>query len=69
MKYLIAIEKAKNSYSAYLPDMPGCIAAGRTIEETKKNIAEALVIHQHGLIEDGFLSPEAKAAADYIAVS
>jgi predicted RNase H-like HicB family nuclease len=69
LKYLIVIEKAKNNYSAYLPDVPGCIATGGTIEEAKKNITEAPAIHLHGLVEDGFLSPEAKATAGYIAVS
>ena len=45
MKYLVIIEKIKNNYSAYLPDVSGCIATGKTIEETKKNIKEALLIH------------------------
>jgi predicted RNase H-like HicB family nuclease len=69
LKYLIVIEKAKNNYSAYLPDVPGCIATGGTIEEAKKNITEALAMHLHGLVEDGLLSPEAKATADYVAVT
>ena len=69
MRYLIVIEKAKNNYSAYLPDMPGCIATGETMEEAKKNITEALAMHLQGLVEDGLLSPEAKATADYVAVS
>jgi len=69
LKYLIIIEKANDNYSAYLPDVPGCIATGKTIEETKKNITEALVMHLQGLIEDGLSSPEPKAKADYVAVS
>lgn len=69
MKYLIVIEKANNNYSAYLPDVPGCIATGKTIEEVKKNITEALAMHLHGLNEDGQKSPEPKAKADYVVVS
>ena len=69
MRYLIVIEEAKNNYSAYLPDVPGCIATGETMEEAKKNITEALAMHLQGLVEDGLLSPEAKATADYVAVS
>ena len=69
MKYLIIIEKANKNYSAYIPDVPGCIATGKTIEETKKNIKEALDMHLEGLAEDGLTSPRPKAKADYVAVS
>ncbi len=69
MKYLIIIEKANKNYSAYIPDVPGCIATGKTIEETKKNIKEALDMHLEGLAEDGLTSPKPKAKADYVAVS
>ena len=65
-KYLIVIEKANNNYSAYLPDVLGCVATGKTIEETKKNITEALCMHLEGLEEDGLPSPRPKAKADYI---
>ncbi len=69
MKYLIIIEKAKDNYSAYLPDVPGCIATGKTVDKAKKNLTEALAMHLHGLAEDGIASPEPKAKADYVAVS
>jgi len=69
LKYLTVIEKASHNYSAYLPDIPGCIATGKTIEKTKKNITEALAIHLQGLIEDGLSSPKPKAKAEYVAVS
>ncbi len=69
MKYLVIIEKIKNNYSAYLPDVSGCIATGKTIEETKNNIKEALLIHLEGLKNDGLPSPEARSKVDYIAVS
>ena len=69
MKYLIIIEKANKNYSAYLPDVPGCIATGKTIEETKKNMKEALDMHLEGLAEDGLTFPRPKAKADYVAAS
>ena len=68
LKYLIVIEKANHNYSTYLPDVPGCIATGETIEEAKKNITEALAMHMQGLVEDGLSSPEPKTKADYVAV-
>lgn len=69
MKYLIVIEKTNHNYSAYLPDIPGCIATGKTMEEVKKNIAGALAMHLQGLDKDGLSSPEPKAKADYVAIS
>jgi len=69
LEYLIIIEKADGNYSAYLPDVPGCIATGKTIEETKGSIKEALAMHLEGLAEDGIPSPKPKAKADYVAVS
>ncbi|MCL5069985.1 MAG: type II toxin-antitoxin system HicB family antitoxin [Actinobacteria bacterium] len=66
MKYLVVIEKANDNYSAYLPDISGCIATGKTVEETKKNITEALSMHLEGLEKDGLPSPRPKAKADYV---
>lgn len=66
MKYLVIIEKANNNYSAYLPDVPGCVATGKTREETRKNILKALEFHFEGLIEDGLPLPEPKSEADYV---
>ncbi len=51
--YLIIIEKQKNNYSAYCPDVDGCIAAGATPDEARKNFLEALEFHFEGLKEDG----------------
>ncbi len=65
-RYLVVIEKANSNYSAYLPDVPGCVATGRTIEEVKQNIEEALKMHLEGLAEDGLPIPEPKAEGDYI---
>ena len=68
MKYLIVIEKAGKNYSAYIPDVPGCVATGKTPREAKENIKEALEFHLEGLKEDGMPSPEAATLGEYIAV-
>ncbi len=57
-KYLIIIEQAGNNYSAYSPDVDGCIATGDTIEETVQSMKKALEMHIKGLIEDGLPVPE-----------
>lgn len=56
--YLIIIEKAENNYSAYSPDVDGCVATGKTKEEARKNFLEALDFHLEGLKEDGFEVPK-----------
>ncbi|SHI31566.1 type II toxin-antitoxin system HicB family antitoxin [Desulfofundulus thermosubterraneus] len=65
-RYLVVIEKANGNYSAYIPDVPGCVATGKTAEEAKVNIAEALKMHLEGLAEDGLPVPEPKAETDYV---
>lgn len=57
MQYAVVIEKADGNYSVYLPDIPGCVATGETIEETERNIREALRFHLQGLREDGLAPP------------
>ncbi|MHB1042273.1 MAG: type II toxin-antitoxin system HicB family antitoxin [Eubacteriales bacterium] len=64
--YLVIIEKADGNYSAYLPDVPGCVATGKTKEEAKKAIGTALAMHLNGLREDGLPIPEPAAVADYV---
>ena len=68
-KYLIVIEKGNNNYSAYSPDVLGCGATGKTLEDTKRNIREALEFHLEGLVEDGDPIPEAESTAEYIMVN
>jgi predicted RNase H-like HicB family nuclease len=68
MKYTIIIEKAGRNYSAYSPDVPGCIAAGRTVEQARRMIREALEFHLQGLIADGLPLPKAKAHVEQIEV-
>jgi predicted RNase H-like HicB family nuclease len=58
VKYAILIERTDNGYSAYAPDLPGCIAAGDTFEETRQLIEEAANFHVEGMIEDGETIPE-----------
>ncbi len=52
MCYAVVIERAGNNYSAYVSDLPGCVATGRTVEETKVEIREAIEFHLAGLRED-----------------
>jgi len=67
-RFLIIIEKAANNYSAYSPDLPGCIATGATREETEKNMHEAIQLHIKGLLEDNLPIPESSSFAEYVAV-
>lgn len=57
MEYVVIFEEGENSCSAYVPDLPGCIAAGDTIEEVRTLIAEAIAFHIEGLREDGDIVP------------
>ena len=66
MRYAIVIEKAANNYSAYVPDLPGCVATGKTAIEVKREIAEAIQFHLDGLREDGLEIPEASSLCEYV---
>lgn len=57
MKYLVVIEKGERNFSAYVPDLPGCVAAGDTLEEIERLIRKAIEIHIEGLREDGLAIP------------
>ncbi len=65
MKYLIVFEKTATGYSAYLPDLPGCAATGRSREEVEKNIHEAIELHVAGMKADGEIPQSAEAFAEY----
>jgi len=69
MRYGIIIEKGENNYSAYVPDLPGCVAVGDTIEEVKQEIAEAIEFHIEGLRKDGLSIPEPTCLVDYADVA
>ena len=66
--YLVIFEKAKENYSAYSPDIPGCAATGETLAETEKNIKEAISFHIEGLKEDGLPVPEPNSFTEYVEV-
>ena len=68
-RFLIVIEKANGNFSAYCPDLPGCVATGDTREETERNMHEAVEMHVRGLIEDKVPVPEGVALGEYIAVT
>ncbi len=68
-RYLIVIEKANNNYSAYSPDLPGCVATGKNRTETLQNMREAIEMHVHGLLEDKLPVPKPIASAEYVAIA
>lgn len=68
MKYLAIIEKAENNYSAYVPDLPGCIAVGDTVEETEQMIKEAIEFHLEAMREDGLSIPQPTTEGNYVEV-
>ena len=63
MKYVAIVVRTGNGYSAYLPDLPGCVAAGDTFEETNRLICEAAVFHLEGMAEDQEAFPEPSSIA------
>jgi len=67
-RFLIVIEKANGNYSAYSPDLPGCVATGATREETEQNMYQAIGMHLKGLREDGLPVPESTSFAEYVAM-
>jgi predicted RNase H-like HicB family nuclease len=66
MRYAIVIEKAENNYSAYVPDLPGCIATGPTVEAVEHEVGDAIRFHIEGLKSDGLPAPAPTAIAEYI---
>jgi predicted RNase H-like HicB family nuclease len=67
-RFLIVIEKANGNYSAYSPDLPGCVATGKTHKETEQNMYKAIEMHIQGLIEDNLSVPKSSAIAEYVVV-
>ena len=67
-KYLIVFEKTANNFSAYLPDLPGCIATGKTRAEVEKNIRAAVELHLQGMREDGESLPEPTSYTELVEV-
>jgi predicted RNase H-like HicB family nuclease len=69
MRYAIVIEKAENNFAAYVPDLLGCVATGKTIEETEQQICEAIEIHLRGMREDGLPIPIPSSQVEYVEVA
>ncbi len=67
-RFLVVIEKANGNYSAYSPDLPGCVATGDTREEAEQNMHEAIQLHVKGLQEDGLRIPKSQSLAEYMVV-
>jgi predicted RNase H-like HicB family nuclease len=66
MRYAIVIEKADGNYSAYVPDLPGCVATGDTVASVEREIRDAIRFHIEGLKEDGLPVPPATSIAEYV---
>ncbi len=67
-RFLIVIERANGNFSAYSPDLPGCVATGKTRERTARNMHEAIKLHIRGLREDNLPVPRPHSSAEYVAV-
>ncbi len=66
--YTVIIEPAGDNYSAYVPDLPGCVATGKTIEETRSQIREAIAFHIEGLLEDNLPVPPPETIAELVEI-
>lgn len=69
MKYAVIFEKSATGFGAYVPDLPGCVAVGKTLDETQRLIREAIELHLQGMREDGDPIPEPSSIAEYVTVS
>ena len=68
MRYAVVIEKGERNYSVYVPDLPGCVSVGSTLDEVKQEIREAIAFHLDGMREDGLPIPEPASWAEYVDV-
>jgi len=69
MRYAVVIEQADSNFSAYVPDLPGCVATGTTIKDAENGIREAIKFHIEGMKEDGLPIPAPSSAVEYIEVA
>ena len=67
-RFLIVIEKAEGNYSAYSPDLPGCVATGKTRDQVARNMHAAIELHVRGLLEDKLPVPQSHSFAEYVAI-
>jgi predicted RNase H-like HicB family nuclease len=68
-RFLVIIEKSGSNFSAYSPDLPGCVATGKTRESTEANMYEAINFHLQGLREDNLVIPENTSFAEIMAIA
>ncbi|MGO9600069.1 MAG: type II toxin-antitoxin system HicB family antitoxin [Isosphaeraceae bacterium] len=68
-RYAIVIERAASNYGGYIPDLPGCVATGSTVEETERLLHEAIEMHLEGMREDGIPAPEPSSQVRYVEVN
>jgi predicted RNase H-like HicB family nuclease len=68
-RFLVVVERAGANYSAFAPDLPGCIATGDTIEDTRRNMQEAIELHLQGLKEDDLPIPDPRSFAEFVEVT
>jgi len=68
-RFLVVVERAGGNYSAYVPDLPGCVATGETLEEARRNMHEAIELHIQGLREDRLPVPEPSSVAEFVEVA
>lgn len=69
MRYAIVIEKSENNYAAYAPDLPGCVATGKTVKETEREMQSAIEFHLRGMREDGLPIPEPQIRVEYVEIA
>jgi predicted RNase H-like HicB family nuclease len=69
VRYAIVIENAGSNFSAYVPDLPGCVATGHTLAEVERSIREAIEFHLEGMREDGSPIPPPSSKVDYVEVA
>jgi predicted RNase H-like HicB family nuclease len=66
MRYAIVVEKAANNYSAYAPDIPGCVATGDTVDEVKQHMQAAIAFHLDGMRAEGLPLPQPQTVVEYV---
>jgi predicted RNase H-like HicB family nuclease len=66
MRYAVVIEKAETNYSAYVPDLPGCVATGASLEDVEREIREAIAFHIDGMRQDGLPIPQPTSTVEYV---
>lgn len=66
MRYAVVIEKAEENFSAYVPDLPGCVATAPTVKDVERDIREAIRLHLEGMKEDGVSIPQPTSLAEYV---